>query len=659
MKIEKILLVQPKRSITTGLGSITSNLAMTDKTMPIKAALAPTSLTAIAGLTPPGIDLEIWDEHTRGPVDENIKDEYDLIGITGFKIHYPRAVQIATFFRKKGIFCVVGGPGVSSEPQNYRGKFDCIFIGEAELTWPQFISDIRSDVAKDEYRQIEKPDLTGSPLPRWDLIPNLSTDYGMVPVQTTRGCPFDCDFCDVIFLFGRKPRHRRIDAIIEEIIQLEKMGVRLIFFSDDNFIGQPSFAKTLLRQLIPVNNSFHKPLTFMTQLTINVARDEELLKLLADANIYKVLIGIESANPESLREANKFQNLKRNMLDDFRKIHSFGITIHGQIILGFDNDGSDIFDATFNFIQQSAVPAIAMNMLSAYPGTRLYSRLRSEGRVLFMEPNDEHSTYVIPNIVFKKMSRAEMMRGYLELYKRLYSMDNYQKRIEDMLKQVKYTPLVQKGSIFNIWRERKRLYSMLKFILIPSNKELRRSIIKNIRLARKYAPFMAPRVIQLVVLRFLMIGFIHDMGNDFDKVINNELEHPPSVIKDSIWDLLPGSFHNDFPQLMLSVRQRLLFGLKNQPHMVDALSDVFIDFLESFYVDYDHLGKQKYSLLQDICDRTIARFNQTDPAFSLLQEAPQVGPATAFPACDDSVDKLLIQDVFAAIEKRLVMVTTN
>jgi hypothetical protein len=155
-------------------------------------------------------------------------------------------------------------------------------------------------------------------------VPTIAKDYLMTPVQTTRGCPFDCEFCDVIHLFGRRSRHKPIERVLGEIEKIERMGVRRVFFSDDNFIGRPSYAKNLLRQLVSLNNSFPRPLSFSTQVTMNVARDEELLELLADANFFKLLIGIESVNPESLKETNKPQNYKTDLLADIHKIHSYG-----------------------------------------------------------------------------------------------------------------------------------------------------------------------------------------------------------------------------------------------------------------------------------------------------------------------------------------------
>jgi len=190
-----------------------------------KAGIAPSSIATIAALTPPQVEIILWDEHVSGDVDSQVvSGGYDLVGLTGFFLHLPRAVNIAKLCRTQKVPCVMGGPGVSAEPQAFRGLFDYIFVGEAEYTWPLFLREYEEGRARAEYRQVTKPDLSNAPIPRWDLLQNLATDYPQIPVQTTRGCPFDCDFCDVIYLFGRRPRHRSVEHVLQELTQLEKWG---------------------------------------------------------------------------------------------------------------------------------------------------------------------------------------------------------------------------------------------------------------------------------------------------------------------------------------------------------------------------------------------------------------------------------------------------
>ena len=211
--------------------------------------MLPLGLATVAALTPPQIHVDIWDELVHGRIERNTRlaRHYDLVGITGYKVHMPRCREIAAVFRQRGVPAAIGGPGVSGTPDAYRGDFDLLFVGEAEQIWPAFLADYARDGHRPEYHQIVKPELTDSPLPRWDSLRGDLSKYAMGCVQTTRGCPFDCEFCDVISLFGRRARHKPIDRVLEEIRVLAGLGVSSIFFSDDEFIGDPRYAKALLR----------------------------------------------------------------------------------------------------------------------------------------------------------------------------------------------------------------------------------------------------------------------------------------------------------------------------------------------------------------------------------------------------------------------------
>jgi radical SAM superfamily enzyme YgiQ (UPF0313 family) len=220
-----------------------------------------------------------------------------------------------------------------------------------------------------EYRQIERPDLSCSPVPRWEKVRQLATAYAIVGIQTTRGCPYDCQFCHVIHLFGRKPRHKPLAAVLEEIRAVARLGVKQVSLSDDNFVGDLRYAKDLLRELVPLNNSFARPLGFSTQITINHARDEELLRLMAEANFKQLYIGIETPRRARLEEVHKFQNTRRDMVEDVRRIQSYGIFVKAMMMVGFDNDDPTIFDELYGFMEASSVTHFRFSMLHAYPGT--------------------------------------------------------------------------------------------------------------------------------------------------------------------------------------------------------------------------------------------------------------------------------------------------
>src|ERR1051325_8233299 len=210
----------------------------------------PLGLATVAALSGDGFHVDIWDELVHGVIDETTRfaHRYDLVGITGYKMHIRRCRELAAYFRQRGIPVAIGGPGVSGSPDAYRGHFDHLFVGEVELTWPQFLKDWQQGCAHSEYRQIDKPDLSQSPLPRWDSILDVVHRYSMGVVQTTRGCPFDWQFCDVIYLLGRPSRHKPIANVLAEVREMERLGKDTVFFCDDEFIGDPRYAKDLLRE---------------------------------------------------------------------------------------------------------------------------------------------------------------------------------------------------------------------------------------------------------------------------------------------------------------------------------------------------------------------------------------------------------------------------
>src|SRR6185295_18699781 len=227
---------------------------------------------------------------------------------------------LAQIFRKRGVMTCAGGPGASSAPKEYQAHFDVVFSGEVEVSWPQFLRDWDAGAPQPVYHQIDKPELDTSPPPRWDSIKDTMKHYHLGAVQTTRGCPFDCEFCDVIYLFGRTQRHKPIENVIQEVRNLEKLGARRIMFTDDEFVGDPRYAKALLDQLIPLNNSFATPLAYHTQFTLTLSHREELLERMADANFWYGVVGIESFNEASLLETNKTQNTHGDIVTNCRKI---------------------------------------------------------------------------------------------------------------------------------------------------------------------------------------------------------------------------------------------------------------------------------------------------------------------------------------------------
>lgn len=386
------------------------------------------ALPTIAALTPPEHEIEIVDENIE-PI--NFDKDCDLVGITAFTIQVDRAKEIADEFRNRGKLVAIGGSNASLYPDEMAPHADILFIGEAENTWPQFLKDFKNREWKKVYREENKIDITQSPMPRWELMP--VKHYGKVSVQTTRGCPFDCDFCDVIMYLGRKVRHKTTEQVITEIKNifplLDKYGRDSIFFADDNFIGNPPFAKELLREIIKLNSELPRPIQYSTQVSINLARDKELLDLMAEAGFNTVFIGVETPRASSLAEANKHNNLRDDLLKNIHTIQKHGIIVWAGMIVGFDNDDDTIFQEHLNFLADAGIPISMTGMLSAPVGTRLWKRLKEEGRIIDVHYEDQATTNVLP----KQMSTEVLRAKYVQLMKDLYSFDWAGKRIKKMV----------------------------------------------------------------------------------------------------------------------------------------------------------------------------------------------------------------------------------
>jgi len=383
------------------------------------------SLPTVAGITPREHDVVLMDENVE-PIDFDV--EADIIGLTGYVIHKRRIFELAAEFRRRGKFVVAGGPLASLCPEELRDKVDVLFVDEAEYTWPQFLKDYQAGAWQAEYRQDEKPSMHDSPLPRFDLL--KIDQYRSMTIQFTRGCPFTCEFCDIIVMYGRRPRAKTVGQVMAEIRELYRLGTRNIFVVDDNFIGNKKEAKQLLNAMIVWQQEHAYPIEFMTEVSLNVSQDEELLTLMRRANFNTIFIGIESPRPASLKETTKNQNLREDLLESVHRIQRAGLEVMAGMIVGFDNDDHAIFEEQFRFIQEARIPVSMTGMLNALPKTPLHKRLKEAGRLVAESVGDQ---FVLTNIVPKSMSSAEMYIGYKRLLERLYSHRNYRKRVMKLI----------------------------------------------------------------------------------------------------------------------------------------------------------------------------------------------------------------------------------
>jgi radical SAM superfamily enzyme YgiQ (UPF0313 family) len=391
------------------------------KKTPYRAIFPPLGLMTLAALTPPEFQVSLCDENTSEQVD--FDTDAQIIGITGYIIQMSRVFEIADRFRAKGKTVVIGGPMANLLPDECRAHCDVLFNGEAEYTWPRFLSEYAAGNHAKFYEQEEKIHLPDSPPPRLDI---LKSRYAHGIVQCSRGCPFTCEFCDIIVMYGRKMRFKPVEQILQEVKAWKDAGIAQVFFADDNFIGNRAYAKDLLRALAEWNGKQRHALSFYTQASIDMVRDEELMKLMRDANFVSVFIGIESPRKASLAETQKTQNEKLDLVEAVHKVQSYNMFISAGMIVGFDADDSDIFEEQYEFLQKAQIPTVMLSVLLAVPQTPLYKRLEAEGRLRTARANGKDTaryggTSGEINFVPLKMTAEEIVTGQQKLYQRLYA----------------------------------------------------------------------------------------------------------------------------------------------------------------------------------------------------------------------------------------------
>jgi radical SAM superfamily enzyme YgiQ (UPF0313 family) len=399
------------------------------------AFLADLVVPTLAALVPPSFDVVLCDEHLE---DVDLDAPVDFVGITGKVSQWGRMKALAAEFRRRGKVVVMGGPYASLSPEIVRPHCDVLVRDEIEEIAGELFGDLASGRYRDEYRG-GRPDLALSPVPRWDLYAKYNGRVLTATVQTARGCPFECEFCDVIQYVGRKQRHKPVPAILDELETVYAHGYRSVLFADDNTTASRSWVKEMLDAVRAWNDA--RPagrVSFSTQLSIDAARDEELLELCAAAGMTHVFIGVETPNEESLRETKKRQNLSRNLrnasqenptlVDQVKRFYEFGIGVTGGMICGFDNDGADIFERQYEFATAAAIPVLTISALVAPAATPLHARMQAAGRLVegLEVPGHPWNTNMCP----KQMSREELTHGIRWLANKLYHGEAFAERLE-------------------------------------------------------------------------------------------------------------------------------------------------------------------------------------------------------------------------------------
>jgi radical SAM superfamily enzyme YgiQ (UPF0313 family) len=397
-----------------------------------RSAYPPLGLLTVAAMLPKNWERKVVDLEV-GRLRRSDIEWADMVFVTAMLVQKNALHRIVDRCKSMGKRVVVGGPYVSTSTENLPAA-DHIFVGEAETTLPQFFADLEKGEAKPVYQAPDKPPLALTPVPHFELA--QLKRYAAMSVQYSRGCPFQCEFCDIIEIYGRVPRTKSNQQIIAELEELKRIGWRgTVFIVDDNFIGNKRNVKRLLPELIDWQERNGHPFSFLTEASVNLADDEALLESMRRAGFHRVFLGIETPVEESLKEAQKSQN-RGNLLESVKTIQRYGMEVMGGFIVGFDHDPEDIFQRQINFIRDSAIPLAMVGLLTALPDTQLWRRLKNEGRLLAEScgNNTSDSLNFVP-----KMDPAILVEGYRSILHTIYSSGEYYQRALECLKRLSGT----------------------------------------------------------------------------------------------------------------------------------------------------------------------------------------------------------------------------
>jgi len=440
----KILLLYPKYPET--FWSFTCALKFVSK----KATFPPLGLLTIAAMLPLSWERRLIDMNVSPLRDKDLAWA-DYVFISAISIQRSSVQEIIDKCKKTGVKIVAGGPLFTTSYSDFKG-IDHFVLNEAEITLPAFLRDLNQGQAKSVYSSARFADITQTASPQWDLI--AMKNYSSMSIQYSRGCPFNCDFCDITALYGQKPRIKTKNQILHELDKLYNHGWReSVFFVDDNFIGNKQHLKTIILPAIEEWMQHKKyPFTFFTQASINLADDEELMAMMVKAGFDTVFIGVESPNEDSLSECMKTQNKNRDLIASIKKCQRAGLQVQGGFILGFDSDPLSIFDRHIKFIQESGIVTAMVGLLNAIQGTKLYARLKKENRLIkaISGDNTDCSINFIP-----KMNYDTLIAGYKKIVCKIYSPAYYYNRVISFLKEYNH-PL---NRYFHL-----RFHSLLAFL---------------------------------------------------------------------------------------------------------------------------------------------------------------------------------------------------
>jgi radical SAM superfamily enzyme YgiQ (UPF0313 family) len=440
----KILLVYPRYPDT--FWSFRYALKFVSK----KASFPPLGLLTVAAMLPGGWEKKLVDMNVSQLTDEDIRWA-DFAFISAMVVQRDSAKEVISRCQRLGTRTVAGGPLFTTGHREFR-EVDHLVLGEAEVTLPLFLEGLAKGHAKRIYLSKARPDIRETPVPLWPLI--KQKQYSSMSLQYSRGCPFNCEFCDIIILNGQRPRTKGREQVIAELEALYRRGWRSgVFFVDDNFIGNK---KKLKEEILPAVIAWQKrkkyPFALSAEASINLADDKVLMQMMTEAGFNCVFVGIETPNEESLVECNKTQNRNRDLVASVKKIQNCGLEVQGGFIVGFDSDPLSIFKSQINFIQKSGIVTAMVGLLNVPPGTRLHKRLKEENRLVraFTGDNNDLSLNFIP-----RMDPATLINGYKHILDTIYSPKQYYERVKAFLKE--YRPGIRK-------KRRPHFYEVMAFL---------------------------------------------------------------------------------------------------------------------------------------------------------------------------------------------------
>lgn len=419
-----------------------------------KASSPPLGLITVASMLPAEWKKRLVDVNIK-PLQRSDLEWADLVFISAMVVQKQSAVEILQKCKEAGKTVVAGGPLFTSAYTDYLDIVDHFVLNEAEITLPQFLADLELHKPQKVYSTEGYCDLSITPVPSWDLV-DLK-NYDSLSIQFSRGCPFNCDFCNITSLLGRIPRVKTADQIIEELDLMYSLGWRRnIFFVDDNFIGNK---KILKNEILPALIKWREGKSgcqFITEASVNLADDDELMELMTRAGFKSVFVGIETPDEAGLADCKKYQNKNRDLISSVKKMQQSGLQVMGGFIVGFDTDTVSIFKRQIDFIQRSGIVTAMVGLLQAPAGTELFHRLISEGRIVsgMSGDNADGSTNIIP-----KMDMQELISGYRQILAEIYSPRLFYERVSTFLyeyKPVATTVKVQAEEIYafflSIWK---------------------------------------------------------------------------------------------------------------------------------------------------------------------------------------------------------------